>query len=159
LGAGVPLAAVVTSAEVEETCHRKGFLHYTSHASDPLPAEVGLAVLRVLAAERLADRALEMGAHLKAGLSDLRGRYEAVGDVRGRGLLLGVELVKDRESREPDVALTRRVARRALELGLCLSLTSAGASSVLRIAPPLTVSRTEIDSGLQILDQALRDCT
>ncbi|MCZ6473439.1 MAG: aspartate aminotransferase family protein [SAR324 cluster bacterium] len=159
LGAGLPLSATVTSPEIEEECYQKGFLHYTSHVSDPLPARVGLAVLQVVAEERLADRAVEMGAYLKKGLRELMQRHQALGDVRGRGLLLGIELVKDRESREADPELTVRIARRALELGLSLSRVAAGKGSIFRIAPPLTITREEIDSGLEILDQTLRECS
>ncbi|MCZ6843457.1 MAG: aspartate aminotransferase family protein [SAR324 cluster bacterium] len=159
LGAGLPLSATVTSPEIEEECYQKGFLHYTSHVSDPLPARVGLAVLQVVAEERLADRAIEMGAYLKKGLRELMQRHQALGDVRGRGLLLGIELVKDRESREADPELTVRIARRALELGLSLSRVAAGKGSIFRIAPPLTITREEIDSGLEILDQTLRECS
>ncbi len=159
LGGGLPLAAAVTSAAIEEECHRKGFLFYTSHLSDPLPAEVGLAVLRVLAEEHLAERAVELGDYLRAGLLELQRRYEVIGDVRGRGLLLGVELVKDRERREPDSAMGTKITRRCLELGLSMNIVSLPAmGAVWRIAPPLTVSRQEIDSGLAILDQALKEC-
>ncbi|MBI1776202.1 MAG: aspartate aminotransferase family protein [Proteobacteria bacterium] len=159
LGGGLPLAATVTSAAIEEECHRKGFLFYTSHLSDPLPAEVGLAVLRVLAAEHLAERAAALGDYLKAGLLALQQRYEVIGDVRGRGLLLGVELVKDRERREPDSAMGTRITRRCLELGLSMNIVSLPAmGAVWRIAPPLTVAKDEIDTGLSILDQALADC-
>ncbi len=101
LGGGIPLAAAVTSAAIEETCYERGFVHVTSHVSDPLPAAVGLAVLEVLRRERLAERALALGARLEAGLRDLHQRYEVIGDVRGRGLLWGVELVRDRQSRRP----------------------------------------------------------
>jgi 2,2-dialkylglycine decarboxylase (pyruvate) len=156
LGAGLPLAATVTSREIEEACHGSGFLYYTSHVSDPLPAEVGLAVLNVIASEELGARAIEMGTYLKRGLLELKKRHEAVGDVRGAGLLLGLELVRERETREPHPDLGSAVARRALELGLSLSPTSSG--GVFRIAPPLTISRDEIDSGLAMLDQALAEC-
>ena len=101
LGGGIPLAAAVTSAAIEETCYERGFVHVTSHVSDPLPAAVGLAVLEVLRREHLAERALALGARLEAGLRDLHQRYEVIGDVRGRGLLWGVELVRDRQSRQP----------------------------------------------------------
>ena len=101
LGGGIPLAAAVTSAAIEETCYERGFVHVTSHVSDPLPAAVGLAVLEVLRREHLAERALALGARLEAGLRDLHQRYEVIGDVRGRGLLWGVELVRDRQSRRP----------------------------------------------------------
>ncbi|HEY9639229.1 MAG TPA: aspartate aminotransferase family protein [Coleofasciculaceae cyanobacterium] len=160
LGGGLPLAATVTSAEIEAECYDKGFIFYTSHVSDPLPAEVGLAVLQVLAAEQLTDRATELGNYLKAGLLELQKHHEAIGDVRGRGLLLGVEFVKDRDSREPDESLGVEVTRRCLELGLNINIVSgiAGMGGVLRIAPPLTITRAEIDQGLEILERSLQDC-
>jgi len=157
LGGGVPLAATVTSAAIEETCYERGFVHVTSHVSDPLPAAVGLAVLEVLRRERLAERALELGRRLEAGLRDLHQRYEVIGDVRGRGLLWGVELVADRQSRRPDPELGGRITRRCLELGLSMNIVSLpGLASVWRIAPPLTATEAEIDQGLAILDQAIR---
>ena len=159
LGGGVPLAAAVTSAALEETCYRRGFVHVTSHVSDPLPAAVGLAVLEVLRRERLAERALELGRRLEAGLRDLQQRYEVIGDVRGRGLLWGVELVTDRQSRRPDPKLGARITARCLELGLSMNIVSLpGLASVWRIAPPLTATPAEIDEGLAILDQAIREC-
>jgi 2,2-dialkylglycine decarboxylase (pyruvate) len=159
LGGGLPLAALATSRAIEEDAHDKGFLFYTSHVSDPLPARVGLAVLSVLARERLAERARDMGARLKDGLLRLQQRYEVIGDVRGRGLLLGVELVKDRHRREPDAPLGARITRRCLELGLSMNIVSlASMGAVWRIAPPLTVTGEEIDLGLSILDQAIGDC-
>jgi 2,2-dialkylglycine decarboxylase (pyruvate) len=158
LGGGIPLAATVTSAEIEDTCYRRGFVHVTSHVSDPLPAAVGLAVLAVLRRERLAERAIRLGAHLEAGLRELHRRYEPIGDVRGRGLLWGVELVSDRRSRRPDPELGGRVTRRCLELGLSMNIVSLpGLASVWRIAPPLTVTEAQIDKGLSILDEALRE--
>ncbi|WP_088889695.1 aspartate aminotransferase family protein [Leptolyngbya ohadii] len=160
LGGGLPLAATVTSAEIEAECHEKGFVYYTSHVSDPLPAEVGLAVLRVLTTENLAQRSQEMGDYLRAGLLELQTRYEAIGDVRGKGLLLGVELVKDRDSRLPHPKLGAAVTRRCMEIGLSMNIaTLPGMGSVWRIAPPLTVTKEELDKGLTILDQALAECT
>ncbi len=159
LGGGVPLAAAVTSAAIEEACYERGFVHVTSHVSDPLPAAVGLAVLEVLRREKLALRALELGRRLEAGLRDLHQRYEVIGDVRGRGLLWGVELVTDRQSRRPNPELGGRITRRCLELGLSMNIVSLpGLASVWRIAPPLTSSEAQIDEGLAILDQAIREC-
>ena len=141
LGGGLPLAATVTSAAIEEECYEKGFLHFTSHVSDPLPAEVGLAMLRVLAEERLAERARLMGDRLRSALLELQSRHEPIGDVRGRGLMLGVELVKDREGRAPDEELGARVTRRCLELGLNMNIVKfKGLGNVFRLAPPLTVT-------------------
>jgi len=105
LGGGVPLAATIASAAVEEAAVADGFLHVTSHVSDPLPAAAGLAVLDVIAEEDLVARAAERGDHLMRQLRGLQQEHEQIGDVRGRGLLVGVELVGDRDTREPADAL------------------------------------------------------
>jgi len=157
LGGGLPLSATVVSDAIEEDCRAKGFIHATSHVSDPLPAQVALAVLDVLQEDDLNRRALEMGAYLTTGLRYLQDRHEIIGDVRGFGLLQGVELVKDRETREPDAANGGAVTRRCMELGLSMNIVSATGrmASVWRIAPPLTVTHGEIDRGIAILDQAI----
>ena len=154
----MPLSAAVTSDEIEADCHAKDYVHVTSHVSDPLPAHVGLAVLDVLAEENLNIRALEMGEALTAGLRWLQDRHGIIGDVRGFGLLQGVELVKDRETRAPDTETGRAITRRCMELGLSMNIVSVGAmAAVWRIAPPLTVTRAEIDRGVEILDQAINE--
>jgi 2,2-dialkylglycine decarboxylase (pyruvate) len=158
LGGGLPLSATATGAAIEEDCVEKGFLFYTSHISDPLPAYVGLAVLAVLEKERLTERAAELGKHLLAGFADLKRRHERVGDVRGLGLLAGIELVKDRHTREPARDFARAVHGRALELGLVLNVVKTSNANTLRFAPPLTITKAELESGLAILDQALADC-
>ena len=159
LGGGLPLSATVTTDAIEADTAAKSFLHVTSHVSDPLPAAVGRAVIATVLAEGLAERATTMGARLRAGLEELQRRHEAIGDVRGVGLMLGVDLVSDRETREPDAAHGTAVTQRCLELGLSVNIVRfQGLGSVLRIAPPLTVAPDEIDVGLEILDRALTDC-
>lgn len=160
LGAGLPLAATITSAEIEQRCYEKDFLFYTTHVADPLPAAVGVKVIEIVVRDKLAARAMEMGAYLKQGLQSLQQRHEAIGDVRGRGLLLGIELVEDRHKKEPARDLGMAVGKRALELGACLNIVSRRTHAhIFRIAPPLNVSKGEIDSALSILDQALTECT
>ena len=156
LGAGLPLAAVITTAEIEEKCFENGFLFYTTHASDPLPTAVGLKVLEIVLRDRLAERATAMGNRLRAGLEALQQRYEVIGDIRGRGLLLGLDLVKDRKSRAPAPELTGRIAERCLSLGM-LTSTIRGGLGVFRIAPPITVSEAEVDLALTIFEQAFRE--
>lgn len=159
LGGGLPLAATVTSDKIAEDCRSKGFLHVTSHVSDPLPAQVALAVLDVIADESLNERAIAMGKHLQDGLRQLQQKHEIIGDVRGYGLLQGVELVKDRHSREPDAVLGRKITKRCMEMGLSMNIVSVGfMSAVWRIAPPLTVARDEIDRGMEIIDRAITEC-
>lgn len=158
LGAGLPLAAVLTSAEIEEQAHERGFLFYTTHVSDPLPAAVGLAVLDVLAREHLVERAEQAGGRLRAGLLELQQRHECIGDVRGRGLLQGVEIVADRASRKPAPELGAAIARRCFERGLSMNIVQLPAmGGVFRIAPPLTVTDAELDLGLELLDAAIAD--
>jgi 2,2-dialkylglycine decarboxylase (pyruvate) len=123
LGAGLPLAAVVTSAQIEERAHELGYLFYTTHVSDPLPAAVGLRVLDV---------------------------------VERRGLLLGMEIVKDRHTKEPADGLGSRITRECMNLGLSMNIVQLpGMGGVFRIAPPLTVHEDEIDLGLALLGQAI----
>lgn len=156
LGAGVPLAAVITSDAINETAREKGYGFYTSHVNDPLPALVGLAVIRLIKSEKLAARAREMGEYLGGRLRELQSRYAIIGDVRGRGLLLGVEMVRDRETREPAVDSIVKITSRCLELGLNVN-KAGGSNAVWRIAPPLTITREEVDGAISIMDQALRE--
>ena len=158
LGNGLPLSATITSEEIEIKCHQSDFLFYTSHLSDPMPAAAGVAVLSVLERENLAIMAKCSGEYFINELQNLKQRYECIGDVRGRGLLIGLEIVKDRETREPHRKLAVRFQRRCLELGLILHAVRADSQSTLRIAPPLNVSRDEIDMAVSILDEALSDC-
>ena len=158
LGGGVPLAGVITSDAIEESCHRRGFAFYTSHVSDPLPAAVGVAVLETIEQEQLLERSRTMGDYLAAGLRDLQGRHEEIGDVRGMGLLRGIELVQDRETRVPHHQLGALTTQRCLELGLSMNIRRRPErGSVWRIAPPLTVKTADIDLAITIFDQALRE--
>ena len=158
LGAGLPLAAVVTSPEIEQAAHERGFLFFTTHVSDPLVAAVGNTVLDVLAAERLDHQAAHLGSYLRKGLREIGRRHPVVGDVRGRGLLVGLELVGDRKSKRPADALGAAVTGRCLELGLHMNVVQLpGMGGVFRIAPALTSTHAELDLGLEILDHALAD--
>jgi 2,2-dialkylglycine decarboxylase (pyruvate) len=158
LGAGLPLAAMVTSAEIEETAYDRGFLFFTTHVSDPLVAAVGNTVLDVLHDEQLDRRAAELGAYLRKGLTELGNRHRVLGDVRGRGLLVGLELVLDRDTKRSSDELGVAVTRRCLELGLHMNVVQLPSmGGVFRIAPPLTSSHAELDLGLEILNHAIAD--
>ncbi|MDI2129919.1 aspartate aminotransferase family protein [Yinghuangia seranimata] len=158
LGGGLPISAVVTTAELEQTAYDRGLLYYTSHQSDPLPAAAALAVLDVVQEEDLAARARERGERLGAHLRELQNRHEGVGDVRGLGLLWGVELVEDRDTRKPATAFGDAVTGACERAGLCMNIVRGQhgeMSACLRIAPPLTVTEDEIDTAAEILDGAL----
>lgn len=148
LGAGLPLAAVITSAEIEEEAHARNYLFFTTHVSDPLVAAVGNAVLDVLVEERLDERAAKLGTFLRNGLDDIAARHSLVSDVRGRGLLVGLEIA--------DESLSAPITQKCLELGLHLNIVQIpGMGGVFRIAPPLTASEEELALGLSILDEAI----
>ncbi|MDT8914801.1 aspartate aminotransferase family protein [Amycolatopsis sp. PS_44_ISF1] len=158
LGAGLPLAAVLTSAEIEGQAHERGFLFLTTHVSDPLVAAVGNTVLDVLVRDHLDQRAAALGAFLRTGLERIGERHGVVGDIRGRGLLAGLELVVDHETKQGSDELGALVTRRCLELGLHLNIVQLpGMGGVFRIAPPLTATEEELSLGLSILDEAIGD--
>lgn len=158
LGAGLPVAVVVTSEEIETTCHERGFLFFTTHVSDPLAAAVALTVLTVVERDQLVARAAELGAYLTTRLTALRDRYEQVGDVRGHGLLQGIELVSDKASKAPADALGASVTAACLDRGLHMNIVQLpGMGGIFRIAPPLTITDDDLDTGLDILEGVLED--
>lgn len=151
LGAGLPLSAVMVSDGLAAEAKARDFLFYTTHVNDPLPAAVGVKVLEIVQRDGLAERAGVLGARLAAGLRGLQQRHSCVGDVRGRGLLLGLEFAG-----ADAASISDRVTDVALELGLSANIVRAGSSGgTMRIAPPLTVSEAEIDLGVELLDRAI----
>lgn len=158
LGAGLPLAATITSQEVEERCYERGFLFYTTHVSDPLPAAIGLTVISILQRDGLVAAAAEKGARLYRLLRELQVRHDCIGDIRGRGLMLGLELVADRNSRKPVPEFGAAVCKRCFELGLSMNIVQLpGMGGTFRMAPPLTISNDEIDEAVTIIDQAITE--
>ena len=157
LGAGLPVAAVMTGDDIERVCAERGFLFYTTHASDPLAAAVALTVLDVIERDGLVERAAKLGDRLRDRLVDLQGRYDVVGDVRGRGLLQGIELVTDKATRTPADALGAAITSACLERGLHMNIVQLpGMGGIFRIAPPLTISEADLDTGLDILEDSVR---
>ncbi|MCL3863290.1 aspartate aminotransferase family protein [Actinotalea sp. K2] len=160
LGAGLPLSAVITSSELEQIAFERGFLFFTTHVSDPLVAAVGGTVLDVLERDRLDVRAAALGTQLRAGLLQIQERHPVVGDVRGRGLLQGVELspapnATGGSAADAD-ALGAAITRRCLALGLHMNIVQLpGIGGTFRIAPPLTSTEQEIALGLEMLDQSI----
>lgn len=157
LGNGIPLSAVVTSNQIAKHAEEKGFLFYTTHINDPLPAAVGDKVLEIVMRDDLVTRSRELGVRLQSGLKNLQSKYGCIGDVRGRGLMAGVEIVEDRATKSgaPDVG--NAVAKKMTDLGLWAQLaTIASFGGVFRIAPPLTVTEEQIEDALKIMEEALR---
>lgn len=158
LGAGLPVAAVVTSAAIEERCHERGFLFYTTHVSDPLAAAVASTVLDVIERDSLVERAAHLGTILSSRLNALLDSYDQVGDIRGRGLLQGLELVESKTSKNPADALGATVTAACLERGLHLNIVQLpGMGGIFRIAPPLTIAEDDLHKGLDILEASIKE--
>jgi 2,2-dialkylglycine decarboxylase (pyruvate) len=157
LGGGIPLGATITSSRIAEKAVENGFLHFTTHVSDPMPAA---AVLDVIADEDLVQRTRKMGAYLMDQLRALRTEFPQIGDVRGRGLLVGLELVEDPKTKQPANDLGGAVTEECLRLGLSMNIVKGDGSqrNCLRLAPPLTITAGEIDIAIDILATALRTC-
>lgn len=156
IGGGIPLGVTIATNEVEDICAQRNFQSVTSHAADPLPAAVGLAVLDTIERDGLIERAAQLGEHLHTRLCELQERHEPIGDVRGRGLLRGIELVRDRDTRMPAPELGLAVADRCLECGLSVTVgRDPTQAHCFRMAPPLTITGDEIDHAMDILDDAL----
>ncbi|HEY7599794.1 MAG TPA: aminotransferase class III-fold pyridoxal phosphate-dependent enzyme, partial [Candidatus Limnocylindrales bacterium] len=149
---GLPLGAIVARRELHE---RWGLgAHGTTFGGNPVSCAAGVAVLETIAREGLVANAAARGEQLLAGLRALAADDPRLGDVRGRGLMLGVELVKDRASREPDGVLGEAVIARCADEGL-LVLTCGAAHNVVRWVPPLNVTAAEVDEGLAIFGRVL----
>merc|ERR1711981_317120 len=155
LGCGLPLASVSTTAEIARGCQEAKFLWITTHLNDPLTAAVGDKVLEIIERDSMAQRAAERGAQLRAGLIELQKKHWCIGDVRGRGLLQGIEIISDVERKSPGSHIGTLVSERAMALGLSCNIVSLpGLCGVFRLAPPVTVSIEEIEEGLRILDES-----
>lgn len=118
LGNGLPLSAVITSNKIAKVIEERGFLSLTTHANDPLPCSVGLKVLEIVLRDNLAQKAKQSGLKLHAGLHKLMSRYGCIGDIRGRGLMAGVEIVADRKTKTAAIEFGLRLSARAYDLGL-----------------------------------------
>ena len=155
LGNGIPLSAVVTSDDIDRVCKEREFLFYTTHINDPLPAAVGDKVLEIVMRDNLVSNSRARGAQLHAGLDRLKARYGCIGDVRGRGLMAGIEIVDDRETKGPAIELGRRLGEKMMELGLWAQLSSHKSfNGVFRIAPPIVITESQVEAGLGILEEA-----
>jgi alanine-glyoxylate transaminase/(R)-3-amino-2-methylpropionate-pyruvate transaminase len=151
IGNGIPLGAVVARREIGESLADKFLFH--TYGANPAACAAGRAVLQVIREERLQANAREVGGALKARLQGLAQKYPVIGDVRGRGLMLAIEMVKDRGTKEPDSDTTARVFEETRRNGIVVS-KSGPHRSVLRMVPPLCLSMDDVDPVAEAMDRS-----
>lgn len=152
IGNGAPLAAVTTRMEIARSMTQR--IHFSTYGGNPVSMAAGLAVLDVIEEEGLQENARVVGGRLKAGLQQLATRHPLVGDVRGLGLMLGVELVRDRGTKEPAKAETLDILEACRSMGVLVGKGGLD-GNVLRIKPPLCITAEDVDFALDVLDRAL----
>lgn len=154
IGNGHPMAAVITTPEIARA-FANGMEYFSSFGGNPVSTAIGMAVLDVIENEHLLEHAQKTGAYLKAGLEALARRFALIGDVRGVGLFLGVELVRDRSTLEPATSEAADLINHAREQGVLLS-TDGPMDNVIKIKPPMVFGKTEADLMLEVLESGLR---
>jgi 4-aminobutyrate aminotransferase-like enzyme len=154
IGNGFPMAAVVTRREIAAAMSESGSEFFNTFGGGPVACAAGMAVLDVLEDEGLVDNCADVGRHLMDGLGELMATHEEIGDVRGRGLFLGVELVLDKQSKRPNARLCNGVVNAMKESGILTSYDGPG-QNVLRFKPPLCFTRSNANQLLSALDMAI----
>ncbi len=152
IGNGCPLAAVVTRPEIAKVLAER--IHFNTFGGNPVSCAQGLATLEVLIEEGVQDNAKNMGARLLSGLRSLQKKHALIGDVRGKGLMVGVELVTDRTTKEPAKQQTLNVLEKCREFGLLIG-KGGYFGNVLRIKPPMCINEQDIAFMLEVLDIAI----
>jgi 4-aminobutyrate aminotransferase/(S)-3-amino-2-methylpropionate transaminase len=156
IAGGVPLSAVIGKADIMDAPVVGGL--GGTFAGSPLACAAGLAVLEVLEKEKLNQRAEAMGAKLVARLKQMQAKFNCIGEVRALGMMVAMELVKNRRADAPDAELTKALVQAAGRRGLIL-LSCGIYSNVIRILAPLTIPEAQLEEGLGLLEQALAEAT
>jgi len=152
MASGMPISAVVARREVIDSLEAPAHLFTTE--ANPLSCAAAIATIEIIREEKLYERANRLGEYAMKRLREMMDKHELIGDIRGKGLMIGVDLVKDLKTKEPAIKEALKVDWRAWEKGLVLIHFG---KSVLRIAPPLTITNEELNEGLNIIEEAIDD--
>jgi 4-aminobutyrate aminotransferase-like enzyme len=156
LGNGLPISALLTREEIAQAfAPPEPTLYFTTFGSNPLMAAGALASIKTILKEKPWERAARLGEYWMAGLHKLQDKYVVIGDVRGKGVMLGVELVKDRKTKEPARELSTKLAKEAGKRGLILPAGMGWFGSTIRMNPSVVMTMEQIDQALNILDESL----
>ena len=151
IGNGTPLAAVVTTPEIASSLTNR--IHFNTFGGNPVSCAIGKKVLEIILRDRLQERCAEVGGYMLEGFRRLQDKHSVIGDVRGKGLMTGIDLVRDRQTKEPFTEACLKVFERSRELGLLIGKGGLF-GNVLRIKPPMCITREDVDFMLEVLDIA-----
>jgi alanine-glyoxylate transaminase / (R)-3-amino-2-methylpropionate-pyruvate transaminase len=151
IGNGAPLAAVVTTQKIAQSL--VGKVHFNTFGGNPVVSAIGKAVLEVIEKENLQANAHKLGTHIHAGLAKLKEKHKIIGDVRGQGLMIGIEMVKDRATKVPAKEECAAVLEKARELGLLIGKGGLWGQTI-RFAPPMCITQADADFLLEVLDES-----
>ncbi len=155
MGNGHPLAAVVTTREIA-SAFANGMEYFNTFGGNPVSCAIGMAVLDVIEAEGLQDNAKKVGGMLLEGLDGLKRKHPLIGDVRGMGLFVGIELVTDRQTLAPASDHADRIINRVRDYGILMS-TDGPMANVLKIKPPMVWTRADAERVVEVLDEILSE--
>ncbi len=153
MGAGHPISGVVARGELLDN-YRRREMYFNTYGGNPVSCAVGLAVLDVIEEEGLVENAATVGQYVLQGFQELQSRHEIIGDVRGRGLFFGIDLVSDREAKKPDAAAAKRIVNDMRKHGILMSKIGEH-DNVLKLRPPLCFSQENADLLISTLDDVL----
>ncbi|MEY2466104.1 MAG: hypothetical protein QOD03_625 [Verrucomicrobiota bacterium] len=151
IGNGCPLAAVVTTPKIAQAM--VGKVHFNTFGGNPVVSAIGKAVLEVIENENLQANSLKLGGYILAGLNKLKEKHKIIGDVRGKGLMLGIEMVRDRETKAPASTECAQVVETAKDMGFLIGKGGLWGQTI-RFAPPMCITQADADFLLQVLDEA-----
>ncbi|RLG52278.1 MAG: aspartate aminotransferase family protein [Thermoproteota archaeon] len=154
LGGGLPVSAIVATEDVASKVMPMDY--FTTFGGNPLAAAAALAAIEVIEEEKLVERSQKLGDYLMKRLRELQEKHELIGDVRGKGLLIGVELVKDRKTKEPAREESYQVRVECLKRGVIMPAGMGWLGNVIRMNPPLVITEEQIDKAVDVLDEALK---
>jgi alanine-glyoxylate transaminase/(R)-3-amino-2-methylpropionate-pyruvate transaminase len=154
IGNGCPLGAVITTPQIAQTLTNR--LHFNTFGGNPVVCAQGSAVLDVIEREKLQENSLKIGNKILPGLNQLKEKYQLIGDVRGKGLLLGIELVKDRQSKEPAREECAQILENCKNMGLLLGKGGLWGQTI-RFSPPMCVNEQDADFLIEVLDRAFAE--
>lgn len=152
IASGMPLSAIVARSEILESWGTP--MHFFNTAGNVISCSAALATIEEIQEKHLVENSRDMGKYIVDRFNELHKQHECIGDVRGEGLLIGIDIVKDRQTKERDVNMTAKICWRCWEKGLILAFF---AGAVLRIAPSLTITKKEVDKALNIIEESIKD--